>query len=621
MIQQAIEKLDLSRILCSAANYRPFPAYGDAAWRALPEETKAYYKGFVQGLSGTDLLAALPATRYMDFARNGNRARYEAIYFQRRVNLLGLCMAECIAGDGALIDDIINLAWAICEESCWVLPAHYKFKFGNNPSPLCDPDDPHMIDLFAAETGSLLSWVYYFLHDEINKHAPQVSRRIEIEIKNRILAPFLTDHSGWWMGLVNDEPVNNWNPWINSNVLVAFLVMEGDPARRIEGVKLGAKSIQRFVDGYFPDGGCDEGPGYFNVAGASLIDYIEELDYATGGALNLYTQPLIANMVQYIARVFIHGDYYVNFADAHARITIASGLLERMGQRLGDESLCRFARHAMATGHTPKSYAVTRHTHYRTIASLLAYQPADAANSPYTAPKGHYFEGIEVMTARKCADDPSGIFVAIKGGHNAESHNHNDIGNFVLYRDGLPVVIDAGVGTYTKVTFSAQRYSLWSMCSDHHNLPDINGCTQFPGRDAAARDVAFATDGNTDTMTMDIAGAYPAEAAVERYTRTLTYDRAAQTVTVRDDYQLSAAKAPLKHYLLCVNQPKPIADGQCDLGGLTLTYDATQFTLQTQPVSLTDPMLVEDWQRDTLYRVILTAKQADVSGAFTLTFS
>lgn len=37
-------------------------------------------------------------------------------------------------------------------------------------------------------------------------------------------------------------------------------------------------------------------------------------------------------------------------------------------------------------------------------------------------------------------DDPTDLVLAIKGGHNDESHNHNDVGSFLIAVDGIPRV-------------------------------------------------------------------------------------------------------------------------------------------------------------------------------------
>ena len=619
MLYQAVSSINLKEKLKPIDQYRPFPAYSDrAAWGALDEEVKGYYAGLARGLQGAEI-PFLRATRYLDFARDGNRSRYEALYFARRSNLVALVLAECIAGDGELIDDIIDLIWAICEETSWVIPAHNNY-YDGPPRALPDIEAPYAIDLFAAETGSALAWAHYFLGEAIAERAPLVTCRIEVEVKRRILDRYLDYDGNWWKGLQDDAPVNNWNPWINSNVLTAFLVLERDEKRRIEGVKRTAKSTQRFLDGYFPDGGCDEGPTYFTVAGASLLDYLEELHYATGGAVDLYGEELIQNMAKYIYRAHVAGEYYVNFADAAPRVSIHADQLIRVGASIGDETLQRFAEYLRASGFSQKGYIGDYGLLYRLIGSIFGYT-APAEEALYAAPRDHFFDGIQMMTARQKADSAEGFFTAFKGGHNAESHNHNDVGSFVLYRDGKPIVIDAGVETYTRFTFSDRRYDLWTMRSDHHNLPDINGYTQLPGREFEARDVRYEVSGKITEMSLNIAAAYPREAGVKSYRRTLRFNRDAGAVTVHDEYELIEAIRPLINYFLCFNEPDIGKPGEINLGGVKMTYDASIFDVSVEEIALTDPKIRGDWQTDCLYRVVFTAKSMREKGAFAFAFT
>lgn len=84
-----------------------------------------------------------------------------------------------------------------------------------------------------------------------------------------------------------------------------------------------------------------------------------------------------------------------------------------------------------------------------------------------------------------------GVFLSAKGGHNGESHGHNNVGNFVLYLDGKPGLIDVGVATYSAKTFSKERYNLWYMQSQWHNVPTINSYMQPPGAQYKAQKVIF----------------------------------------------------------------------------------------------------------------------------------
>jgi hypothetical protein len=50
-----------------------------------------------------------------------------------------------------------------------------------------------------------------------------------------------------------------------------------------------------------------------------------------------------------------------------------------------------------------------------------------------------------------------GFDVALNAGNNGVSHNHNDTGSIILFKEGTPVLIDVGVETYTAKTFSPER--------------------------------------------------------------------------------------------------------------------------------------------------------------------
>ena len=420
-----------------------------------------------------------------------------------------------------------------------------------------------------------------------------------------------------------------------------------------------AKSTQRFLDFYFPDGGCDEGPSYFGVAGASLFDYLEEIFYATGGAVDLYGDPLIANIAKYIYRVHAGDDYYVNFADAPPRVRVATGLLKRVGAAIGDGALVKFSDFVEGAGFTRKPYEGDYGQIYRLISNIFHYKPSARAES-YVAPRDHFFEGIQVMTARRRENGTDGIFVAFKGGHNAESHNHNDVGSYIIYRNGKPVVVDAGVETYTKFTFSDRRYDIWTMRSDYHNVPDINGYTQIPGAGARAADLEYGVTGGAagdcvtgaaevaaggvkcrivddvtgslavghdidgaggvTQMSLDIAGAYPKEAAVKSYKRSLRYDRSVDTVAVSDEYVLERAENPIVSHVMCYNEPKYGDSGELDLGGLTLAYDPEAFDVKIERIALTDPKISSDWKKGELYRILFTAKSTSHHGRHTFIF-
>src|SRR5205814_5853969 len=112
---------------------------------------------------------------------------------------------------------------------------------------------------------------------------------------------------------------------------------------------------------------------------------------------------------------------------------------------------------------------------------------------------------IQLMASRLS----NGIFIAAHGGNNGESHNHNDVGDFIVYYKGDPVIIDVGSGTYTAKTFSSDRYKLWFNASAYHNLPTINGEQQEEGSTHAASRFDQYAAPHGDYTTIEIEKAYP----------------------------------------------------------------------------------------------------------------
>lgn len=617
---------ELAAHLQARSAFRPYPTIEErAAWDALPASVRsAHIERGAEALGYA--WPALPATRYLDFSRIGNRSNFEALHFDRRHTLETLVLAECLEAQGRFLDDIVNGIWAISEESSWCLPAHIRVQRAGDTLP--DVTEP-IVDLFAAETSALLAWVLYLLGARLDSVSPLVRPRIEHEIQSRVLAPCLARDDFWWMGFVDrGRRVNNWNPWVCSNWLASVLIVERDDARRVAAVAKIMRALDNFIDPYPADGGCDEGPNYWGRAGASLFDNLELLRAATGGWIDLYDEPLVQEIGRYIYRAYIAGDFYLNFADASAIVYPEALLVYRYGLRIGDAAMVDFGRWladrqnagevgvVQGTGSLPPSLG-------RAIPDLFVL--ADALAQPGRPPllRDVWLPAIEVMTARDGASG-DGFYLAAKGGHNDESHNHNDIGNFVLFVDGDPVLVDAGVETYTAKTFSDRRYEIWTMQSAYHSLlPTVDGVQQAPGATFAARNVACAADDASAALTLDIAGAYPPAAKLAHWQRTVTLQRGAG-VTLVDAFAFAAPAQRVELALLTPCVVTAAGDGRIVLaartfgegqraGAAVVTYDAAIFRIATESVSITDERMGPVWG-DHLTRIVLTAETPPLQG-------
>lgn len=614
LFSAAIDKLPA--MLVPREKWHPFPTAAErAAWEGLAADQR------------TTLIAAgerslkykwptLPATLFLEYVRNGNRANYERERNERRNRLRELVMAECVENKGRFIDDLVNGLWATLEESFWGVPAHLNIqKKGPGLPDIADPT----VDLFGSDTGALLAWTVYLLGPALDRISPLLRERIHQETDRRILTPNL-ERNFWWMGF-EGEQVNNWNPWINANWITAALLVERNDERRRAAIARILRSLDNFLAVYHPDGGCDEGPSYWNVAGGALFDCLELLHSATAGGLDLYREPLIQNIGRYIYKVHIYNDYFIDFADAVARQEISADLVFRYGRRIGD---ARMAGLGAWSARERKVRSDEGGSIGRQLPALFNRRELMAARGSQGLVRDAWFPGIQVMAARLADESPRGLYLAAKGGHNAESHNHNDVGNFIVYAEGEPVLIDAGVGTYTAKTFSAQRYDIWTMQSAYHNLPTIGGVMQKAGRSFAAREVRYHTEAGAASFALDIAGAYPAEAGVERWQRSLRLDRGANRITVREEYKLARRTPEITLSLMTpcsVSEPaagKLLLKGKA--AGVTIAYDASRLKATTEEIMLDDPRLQHAWG-ERLYRVLLKAENPPAEGAWELSIS
>jgi hypothetical protein len=605
----------LDQLLPAGTAARLLPAIDDReAWARIPEEIGKEMVREGEKYRQFDF-PVLPATWYMNFERNGNRNIYETRYFERRFALGALVVAECIENKGRFLDNIINGIWCICEETSWVVPAHNAHVASGEALPeyavTC-------IDLFSAETGALLACTLHMLENRLDRESRLICERIRYEIKRRILSPYLEHDDFWWMGFQKREgfQVNNWNPWCNSNYLIALLTVEQDRAQLVRGISKCLRSLEHFLDIYHEDGGCDEGTNYWGKAGGALFLCLELLYTVTGGGMDLFSQPMIANIGRYIYRAHISGGCFVNFADGSIKPEIPVELIYRYGKRINDRKLQGLAIYSLHL-RSGKSDIQKWFPLYDVLTGLFdSEEMAEAsAEPPYL--KDVWLPGIQFMTAREKEGSDSGLFLAAKGGHNHESHNHNDIGQFIIYSDGRPVIVDLGVETYTAKTFSPERYDIWTMQSSFHNLPEVNGIMQAAG-DYAAKDVDYFADGETSRLSLDIAGAYPAEAGIKSWIREISLHRpssahrAGSYVEVKEEFRLKKPENDVRFHLMTPCEARIGENGTIliqvpDGRDIRLKYDSGSLDAAVETYAVEDKLLKSAWGQR-VFRLVFSGK-------------
>jgi hypothetical protein len=623
----------LGEILVSREAWHPYPTRDERAdWEGIPESVRQAHIAKGEGCLGFRW-EPFRATLFLEMARTGDRALYDSHRAAHRMALCDLVIAECIEGRNRFMDDIVDGIWALCEESFWGKPFTLSMQKAGYDLP--DTSEP-IVALFVAEAASLLAWTCYLLAPQIESYSKLILPRVEREMQRRMLGPCLERDDFWWMGFQSrdgESPprVNNWNTLINSCWLNAALLMETDPERRLAAVHKSIRSLDRFIDLYPRDGGCDEGPGYWSVAGARLFDSLETLHSVTSGQIDLFDDSLIRNIGRYIANVQIHDRYFVNFADADAIISPSSSLVYRYGKRIQDPELMNMGAYFANLEDVATLGVQERLNHpanhiAREIPALLSVGELLEDDPVAPLPRDVWLPDIEIMAARDRSGTSDGFYVAAKGGHNAESHNHNDVGNCIVYIDGKPLIIDPGVGIYSIETFGPNRYDIWTMQSAWHSLPTIDGVMQAAGKCHAAREAVYTQDDAQATFSSDIADAYPDAAGVSSWKRSVTLERGKE-IRIHDSYRLTRQVDEIALSLVtpcCVS----FEDGRILLTENTLSddrksgegkvlYDSDQMTASVEEIALEDTLLQDMWGAR-LNRLTLTVSHPDISGSWML---
>ena len=461
-----------------------------------------------------EIYPPLQAAEFFSYLRDGDRRVYESKYFTRRSHLALFCLAEAVEYRRRFLPAVIEGIWQLLGEPVWYPPAHANYR-ENDPMPRFDLP---RTDLFCAETGATLACAVQLLGRELESESAELLNWIREYCIERVIMPIEEERiPEWWL-----KGENNWGPWCASNVaMTAFTFLRDQPERLARLILKLAGVCERFYDRYAPDGGCDEGAGYFMVAGVRMMIFLDLVNTYTGNVCSqIYSEEKFRNIGDYITKVHLAGPWFASMADSPAKFNrMNAGLLNHFAELSGSRKLAEFSVDA-AFGFAPRGVSeipdglADKGTFLHLVLldelAQIFWLPEKLVRCDGSGESLTILPDLQFYRFRQNPKNPGkGTVLCIKGGHNGENHNHNDVGQFELFRDGKPVIIDCGATDYTRFTFSEHRYENRYLNSSGHNVPMLNGVLQSPGGEFAARILNL-----SDEVSIEIAGAYPAESGV-----------------------------------------------------------------------------------------------------------
>jgi hypothetical protein len=463
---------------------------------------------------------------YLDFSKTGNRSRYQAKEGRLFARFRTLVLAECLENRGRFIAPLEETIRALCALRTWVLPAHDR-GLQNFHGETVD------IDLHAAMFGWDLAVADYLLGHRLQ---PSVRETLRAEVQRRVLDPasdMIRDRrkKNWWM-----KTTNNWNPVCWSGVTGAALALLEGKDDRAFYVAAAEKYTRHFLEGFTPDGYCSEGVGYWNYGFGHFVLLAETILQATRGKVDLLAAPAVRAPATYGARIEIVNGVYPSFADCSVGTRPVRELMVFLDRRfeLG------------LPGYRVPPPPEPRFTLYATLLYDFPHSSSPRPAGPAPALEvglRSWFSEAGLLVCRLDEGVHSEFGVAMKGGHNAEHHNHNDVGTYTVICGNVPVLLDPGAEVYTSRTFSSRRYDSKVLNSYGHPVPRVAGVLQKTGRNARARLIKQEFTENADTLDLDLTSAYPVK-ELEQLTRRFVFSREAKgSLTVTDTVRFVGAQS------------------------------------------------------------------------------
>lgn len=374
-----------------------------------------------------------------------------------------------------------------------------------NVASFSDWNPSHFLDV--AEMTLAIAIGYDWLFDLLT--VAQKKMLSEAILIKGLQPSYLPEYNNWL------QKINNWNQVCNGGIAggaVAVWHHYPETARNI--IERAIKTIPLSMHEYADNGGYPEGPHYwaYGTTYNLLLLEILEQNFGTDHGLSQHAGFLnTARYMQHLEGLFhktgnVSLPKYFNFGDNHETTAVEPAMFW-FASKLNQPELLfsEVSKLKHFLRNDPQ-----RLLQERFLPLLLIWSPKIQFSS-ITAPDDRIFIAngkTEVAMMRTGWEDPHGIFVGVKGGTPSASHQHMDIGSFVMEALGIRWAIDFGMQEYHSLeskgvdlwnrSQNSQRWEVFRYKNSSHNTLTFNGKRQL-------------TDGNA---TIKKANNHPSEMAV-----------------------------------------------------------------------------------------------------------
>ena len=464
------------------------------------------------------------------FKDKGDRTTYQNVFFKRQHRLYAMALMSLLYPENEdylkLLQDTI---WEVCDLYVWALPAHI------DNIEVCNVGE---LDLDATTMSMALAMIKVMLKDRLH---PLIKSRIDFEINRRLIEPFFKQDWHW------EYRQNNWTAVCAGATGCAIMLNRPELFEKAQA-RLN-KDMASYIDSYKNDGVCVEGAGYWSYGFGYFVEYARMQREFTGGKVDLLKDEKIKSISTFLQKLFLDRDVIVNYGDCGAGtdVSVPYGFMYSL-KNLYPDAL-----------ELPPRERLTMEVHYFPFAvSAFVYLNKDYTYGKLSQVTEYYMQDCGWFTKRTLK-----YGFSARGGCNGESHNHNDVGSFILAIDNDQVIIDMGCRPYTRQYFEhGTRYTYLETSSRGHNVPIINGKYQ-----ANIPEAYPTTSFENGVFSVDFRVAYDAPEVTKLVRQ---YAPCENKIVITDSYE---GVTSLVERLISYKEPV-IENGKITIGKAVITFDS-----------------------------------------------
>lgn len=440
------------------------------------------------------------------------------------------------------------------------------------------------VDLSAAITAFELSEIVNLCKQDLH---PWVVTRARDEIRRRVLdVMFNSPAPQAWEG-----KDNNWPSVCASSIGAAALYMEQD-ARLLTGmIWRMLLALKNYIGGFDNKGVTREGINYWQYGFSHFVYFADLLKEYTDGAIDLLADGRIQRIILSPNTCILSGNKVINFSDSLHHVDFQLGMYHYLKE---------VSPQLIVPQVEPMQQLQQWLILSRTLIWTLLHQP-DSDNSLSTLDSWHndYFPDAQWLISKR-RTDKGVIAFAVKGGHNGEPHNHNDLGHFILFAYGEAALVDLGTGYYTRQYFNDERYEYYHTGSQGHSVPVINHAYQKYGKLYHADVVHYEEKPDCIEWKMELAKAYGQE-HLNQFEREFIWELKKEEpyqLRMQDCFTFDEYPVSLTEVFISLMKPQWVQEGHIRIGSVHLYYpaDKLQYELACVTEKNREGNLCEIWR-------------------------